>query len=90
MSQGDYNEETNINKIEKRWQVDYSKLVPVLVAATQELAAKNEQLEKELAIYKSKAKEMDSQLKEMANLKNDIEEIKSHLQMNSNSKTANK
>ncbi|MBK7696740.1 MAG: tail fiber domain-containing protein [Saprospiraceae bacterium] len=90
VSQGDYNEETNINKIEKRWQVDYSKLVPVLVAATQELAAKNEQLEKELAIYKSKAKEMDSQLKEMANLKNDIEEIKSHLQMNSNSKTANK
>ncbi|MBK6698485.1 MAG: tail fiber domain-containing protein [Saprospiraceae bacterium] len=88
VSKGDDNEETNINNIEKRWQVDYSKLVPVLVAATQELAAKNEQLEKELAIYKSKAKEMDSQLKEMASLKNDIETIKS--QLNIKSTTANK
>jgi len=40
VSKGDDNEETNINNIEKRWQVDYSKLVPVLVAATQELATK--------------------------------------------------
>lgn len=88
VSKGDDNEATNINTIVKRWQVDYSKLVPVLVAATQELATKNEQLEKELAIYKLKAKEMDSQLKEMAGLKNDIEIIKS--QLNIKSTTANK
>jgi len=45
-------------------------------------------LEKELAIYKLKVKEMDSQLKEMAGLKNDIEIIKS--QLNIKSTTANK
>ncbi|MCC7028506.1 MAG: tail fiber domain-containing protein [Saprospiraceae bacterium] len=88
VSKGDNADESNPNKIEKRWQVDYSKLVPILMSATQELAAKNEQLEKELAVYKAKAKEMDGQLKEMASLKNDIEIIKSQLSIKST--TANK
>ncbi|NJN34728.1 MAG: hypothetical protein HC817_11225 [Saprospiraceae bacterium] len=43
----------NPTEITQRWQVDYSKLVPVLVAATQELAAKNEQLEKQNADLKT-------------------------------------
>jgi Chaperone of endosialidase/Head domain of trimeric autotransporter adhesin len=44
VSKGDDKVENDPSKIEQRWQVDYSKLVPVLVAATQELSAKNEQL----------------------------------------------
>ena len=79
VSKGDDKAENDPTKIEKRWQVDYSKLVPVLVAATQELAAKNQELEKELAIYKAKAKEIDAQLKEMASLKNDIDAIKTKI-----------
>lgn len=53
VSKGDDKAEQDPTKIEQRWQVDYSKLVPVLVAATQELSAKNEQLEKENAALKA-------------------------------------
>jgi Chaperone of endosialidase/Head domain of trimeric autotransporter adhesin len=53
VSKGDDKVENDPSKIEQRWQVDYSKLVPVLVAATQELSAKNEQLEKENAALKA-------------------------------------
>ncbi len=90
VSKGDEVDETDLSKIEKRWQVDYSKLVPVLVAATQELAAKNQELEKELAKYKANAKNLDLQLKEMASLKNDIEAIKAQLGLNTQTVSSNK
>jgi hypothetical protein len=47
VSKGDELEVENVNDIEQRWQVDYSKLVPVLVAATQELSQQNDALKKE-------------------------------------------
>jgi hypothetical protein len=90
VSKGDEVDETDLSKIEKRWQVDYSKLVPVLVAATQELAAKNQELEKELAKYKANAKNLDLQLKEMVSLKNDIETIKAQLGLNTQTVPSNK
>ncbi len=43
VTKGDDNAE-----IKQRWQVDYSKLVPVLVAATQEVATENELLKKKI------------------------------------------
>jgi hypothetical protein len=79
VSKGDEKAEIDLNKIKKRWQVDYSKLVPVLIAAMQELSAKNQELEKELSTYKAKAKKVEAQLQEMASLKSDIEAIKAQL-----------
>ncbi|NJN34727.1 MAG: hypothetical protein HC817_11220, partial [Saprospiraceae bacterium] len=43
----------NPTEITKRWQVDYSKLVPVLVAATQEQQTQIEDLKKENADLKA-------------------------------------
>ena len=49
VSKGDDKNETDPAKIENRWQVDYSKLVPVLVAAVQELSKENEALKAKIA-----------------------------------------
>jgi Chaperone of endosialidase/Head domain of trimeric autotransporter adhesin len=45
---GDTEAETDPAKIKSRWQVDYSKLVPVLVAAVQELEKENVELKEKL------------------------------------------
>ena len=88
VTKGDDATETDPTKIKERWQVDYSKLVPVLVAALQELSEKNATLEQKVkAIEKEKAA-LTAQLSEVAALKNDIEAIKA--QLNTKSATLNK
>jgi Chaperone of endosialidase/Head domain of trimeric autotransporter adhesin len=67
VSKGDDKVENDPTKIEQRWQVDYSKLVPVLVAATQELSAKNEQLEKENAALKAQMNSFTARLSQIEN-----------------------
>ena len=67
-------------EINKKWQVDYTRLVPVLIAATQELSSKVEQLEKENA-------GLSAALSEMASLKSEIESIKSLIDSNTNPKS---
>jgi Chaperone of endosialidase len=49
---GDDEAETDPAKIKSRWQVDYSKLVPVLVAAMQELEHENAELKSEIELLK--------------------------------------
>ncbi len=51
----------NATEITKRWQVDYSKLVPVLVAATQEQQTQIEDLKKENADLKKKSSDLEKQ-----------------------------
>lgn len=46
----------NASAITQRWMVDYSKLVPVLTAAVQELSAGNDRLKAELAAAKEQNK----------------------------------
>ena len=75
VSKGDDKAEQDPSKITQRWQVDYSKLVPVLVAATQELSAENEALKKEIAKLKAQAQAVEG-------LKADIENIKAQLNGN--------
>lgn len=77
VSKGDDANESDLSKIKSRWQVDYSKLVPVLVAATQELAAKNEtlttqnkQLEKDNAVLKAQMAEFSARLGNIEKLLN--------------------
>ena len=70
VSKGDDN--ASIDKNQKIWQVDYSKLVPVLIAAVQELSKENEKL-------KDKNKSLSSHIDEISNLKSEIEAIKALL-----------
>jgi len=81
VTKGDDKAENDPTKIEKRWQVDYSKLVPVLVSAVQELSEKNEALEQKIVSIEKQKAVMTAQLKEMTALKNDIEAIKAQLSM---------
>ena len=76
VSKGDDN--ASLDKNQKIWQVDYSKLVPVLIAATQELSKKIEELE-------AKNANLTSQVKEMASLKSDMEAIKTQLGLSTKS-----
>lgn len=76
VSKGDDN--ASLDKNQKIWQVDYSKLVPVLIAATQELSKKIEELE-------AKNAQLTSQVKEIASLKSDMEAIKTQLGLSTKS-----
>ena len=62
VSKGDDKEVTAINEIQQRWQVDYSKLVPVLVAATQELSKQNDDLKIENELLRKQLIEFDKRL----------------------------
>ncbi|MFZ1749980.1 MAG: tail fiber domain-containing protein, partial [Saprospiraceae bacterium] len=83
VSKGDDKVENDPAKIEKRWQVDYSKLVPVLVSAVQELADKNEALEQKIIDIEKQKAVLTAQVKEMASLKADIESIKALISIKS-------
>jgi hypothetical protein len=72
VSKGD--EVAEPEKIENRWMVDYSKLVPVLVAAVQDLSKENEALKNKLATTEAKLNELNA-------LKAEIEKIKETLQI---------
>ena len=76
VSKGDDESVSNPSDIKKVWQVDYSKLVPVLVAAVQELTNKNEALEQKIADIENQKALLTAQVKEMASLKAEIEIIK--------------
>ena len=75
---GDDKDVSDPSEIETKWQVDYRRLVPVLISATQELSEKVEQLQAEKA-------QMAAQLAELSTLKNDIDALKALL----NTSTAN-
>jgi Chaperone of endosialidase/Head domain of trimeric autotransporter adhesin len=59
VTKGDYEGETDPAKIKSRWQVDYSKLVPVLVAATQELEHENAELKSEIELLKQEKEQFE-------------------------------
>ncbi|MEN9670719.1 MAG: hypothetical protein RL018_996, partial [Pseudomonadota bacterium] len=57
VSKGDETDE-----IKKSWQVDYSKLVPVLIASVQELSTRNENLQNEINEIKQRLARLESLL----------------------------
>lgn len=75
VSKGDDNEVDDINAIEQRWQVDYSKLVPVLVAATQELSKQNDDLKEENTQLKKQMFEFNRRLASLEKATNHGETI---------------
>jgi hypothetical protein len=88
VAKGDDNEYAVPEQITKRWQVDYSKLVPLLVASVQELSKENEQLKQkldtksqEMDMLNKKTATLEAKIHELNVLKAEIERIKAALQI---------